>query len=253
MACRSSPPAESAAISTTLSFLGTGNYEAEGRYWNSFVVDGSILVEPSPSALPNLRKIGLRAADLDCVFISHFHPDHTFGWPFLTLELIRRHGDRPLTVVGPPGVADYLAEMMRLGNVGDLTDRLHDTVDVTYLEADGTSQVAGDTRFRAVKVEHVPQLECFGFLIERPGLTLGYSGDTRRCPGLDELAAHSDVLVVECNGVHPYHSHMDTGSLGELRADFPGPRFVLTHVGAGVEASGFDNTVLPDDFETLTF
>ena len=35
---------------TELTFLGTGNFLAPpGRYWNSFVLDGSVLVEPSPT------------------------------------------------------------------------------------------------------------------------------------------------------------------------------------------------------------
>ena len=67
--------------STAATFLGTGNYLAPDRYWNSFVLDGNVLVEPSPACLPNLRKSGLSAAALDVVVISHFHADHTFGWP----------------------------------------------------------------------------------------------------------------------------------------------------------------------------
>src|SRR5437899_1956364 len=98
---------------TQLTFLGTGNYLAPGRYWNSFLVD-RVLVEPSPTALPNLRRAGGRAADLEAVVISHFHPDHTFGWPFLVLELLMAGPESGLSVVGPPGVRDFLDEMMRL-------------------------------------------------------------------------------------------------------------------------------------------
>ena len=58
---------------TVLTFLGTGNYVAPGRYWNSFVVDGTVLMEPSPSCLPNLRRAGIAAAAIDTIFISHFH------------------------------------------------------------------------------------------------------------------------------------------------------------------------------------
>jgi len=44
---------------TELDFLGTGNFLAPpGRYWNSFVMDGSVLVEPCPTALPHLRAAG---------------------------------------------------------------------------------------------------------------------------------------------------------------------------------------------------
>src|SRR5215211_769702 len=68
---------------TRLTFLGTGNFSAPARYWNSFLIGDRVLVEPSPAVLPNLRKAGINPRAIDVVFISHFHADHTFGWPFL--------------------------------------------------------------------------------------------------------------------------------------------------------------------------
>lgn len=241
-----------------VTFLGTGNFLAPGRYWNSFVVDGSVLVEPSPTALPHLRRCGLAAADLDAVVISHFHPDHTFGWPFLLLEVVRyRTADRPFFVVGPPGVEAFLADMMALGAVSDIMDGARRRLDFRFVEVDGSWQDAGPLRFRAVEVEHVPDLRCFGYVFDRDGHTLGYSGDVHPCPGLDELAGASDVLVLECNGPHPPPlTHMDVESVRALRDKFPGVTFVLTHLGEGVDvavgAAGLADVVVPADFETLT-
>ena len=142
---------------TTATFLGTGNFLRPGRYWNSFVLDGNVLVEPSPTALPHLRRCGLTAADLDVVVISHFHPDHTFGWPFLLLEVVRTRpqGSR-FSVVGPPGVEAFLADMMALGAVTDIVAAAHRLLDLRYVEVDGSWQEAGPLRFRAIEVEHVP-------------------------------------------------------------------------------------------------
>jgi ribonuclease Z len=235
---------------TALTFLGTGNYLAQGRWWNSFVVDGSVLVEPSPSCLPQLRRAGLGADGIDHVLVSHFHPDHTFGWPFLVLELILHRGsDRPLHVVGPPGVEAYLDEMMRLGSVGELDDELDARVDVRYVEVDGSWQQAAGLRFRAVEVEHVPDLRCFGYLLDRGGTTVGYSGDTSPCAGLDELAAAADVLVLECNARHRSARHMDVASVADLHARFPDLRVLLTHVGDDVVAP--DGVELPGDLDVL--
>lgn len=238
---------------TSLTFLGTGNYLAPGRYWNSFVVDRTILVEPAPTALPNLRRCGMAASELDAILISHFHPDHTFGWPFLLLELLRRRDDRPLFVVGPPGVASFLGEMMELGGVLEVHDTANDRLDLRYVEVSGAWQVAGSLRFRAVEVEHVPHLRCFGYLLDRAGHTVGYSGDTRPCPGLEELAAASDVLVLECDGRHPlpWRSHMDVGSVNDLHRRFPDVRLVLTHLGDDVEPAELPGITVPDDFESL--
>src|SRR5687767_12597095 len=122
---------------TKLTFLGTGNYLAQGRYWNSFVMDGSVLVEPSPSALPNLRRCGIAAEAIDTVVVSHFHADHTFGWPFLLLEFLmarlRTNTTTPLSVVGPPGIEGYLAQMMDLGAVANVQHAAHANLDIAYV------------------------------------------------------------------------------------------------------------------------
>ena len=238
----------------TATFLGTGNYLTPGRYWNSFVLDGRVLVEPSPTVLPHLRRCGIPAADLDVVVISHFHPDHTFGWPFLLLEMVRtRRAEQPLSVVGPPGVRQFLADMMALGSVTDITTAAHEHLDVRYVEVDGTWQEAGALRFRAVEVEHVPHLRCFGYVMELEGRRVGYSGDVHLCSGLEELAGACDVLVLECNGPHPPPvTHMDTKSVEALRRKFPDVPFVLTHLGEGVDGGGIPDVITPEDFDTLT-
>jgi ribonuclease Z len=233
-------------------FLGTGNYLAPGRYWNSFVLDGRVLVEPAPTALPHLRRCGIPARDLDAVVISHFHPDHTFGWPFLLLELLRVGHDHPLPVMGPPGVEAFLDEMLRLAGVPDIADAAAALLDLRYVEVDGTWQHAGPFRLRAVEVDHVDHLRCFGYLFERDGRTVAYSGDCRPCAGLDELAAAADVLVLECNGGHPAPKvHHDPDDVRDLRRRFPEPRFVLTHLGADLDLAGLDGTVVPDDFDEV--
>src|SRR2546421_1408073 len=240
-------------VKTSVTFLGTGNFLAPDRYWNSFVLDAGVLVEPAATALPHLRRCGLAVERLDVIVISHFPPDHTFGWPFLLLELLTPHGDdRPLFVVGPPQVEAFLADMMRLAGVPNIQRAAHQELGLRYVEVDGSWQEAGALRFRAIEVEHVPHLRCFGYLFDRDTRAIGYSGDTRPCAGLDALAAASDVLVLECNGPHPPPlSHMDTDSVRSLRARFPGVPFVLTHLGDHVDASGIPEVTVPEDFETL--
>jgi ribonuclease Z len=241
---------------TSVTFLGTGNFLAPGRYWNAFVLGGRVLVEPSPTALPHLRRCGLAAADLDVIVISHFHPDHTFGWPFLLLEIVRqRAADRPLFIVGPPGVEGFLSDMMALGAVSDIVVEAHRRLDMRYVEVDGSWQDAGPLRFQAVEVAHVPDLRCFGYVLVLAGSTvrIGYSGDTHPCPGLDALASASDVLVLECNGPHPPPAtHMDVEDVAGLRERFPTVPFVLTHLGEGVGAGDIRDVIVPADFDTLT-
>jgi ribonuclease BN (tRNA processing enzyme) len=236
----------------TARFLGTGNYLTPGgRYWNSFVLDGSVLVEPAPTVLPHLRRCGIVASQIETVVISHFHPDHTFGWPFFLLEATRAGRTGPLFIVGPPGVRDFLASMLELGNVRSVQDAAHETLDIRYVEVDGSWQEAGGLRFRAVEVDHVPHLRCFGFLFDRGDRIVAYSGDTQPCAGLEELARAADVLVLECNGRHPWPGHMHLEAVRSLRTLVPGVPFVLTHVDADVDVADLVDVRLPDDFDEV--
>ncbi|MGD0749195.1 MAG: ribonuclease Z [Acidimicrobiales bacterium] len=242
---------------TELTFLGTGNFMAPpGRYWNSFVLDGNVLVEPSPTALPHLRRCGFAVDDMEVVVISHFHADHCFGWPFLLQAMAEAGGGRTLHVVGPPGLERHLANMMDAGAVRSVLHMAQERLDLRFTEVDGSWQQVGPLRLRAVEVVHVPYLRCFGYLFDRPGGVIAYSGDTTPCDGLTELARESDALVVECNGRHlppgATPTHMDEDSVRDLRAAHPDLRIVLTHLGEQVDTASIEGVTIPSDFERLT-
>ncbi|HEY6471577.1 MAG TPA: ribonuclease Z [Acidimicrobiales bacterium] len=238
---------------TELTFLGTGNFLAPpGRYWNSFVMDANVLVEPCPTALPHLRRCGFTPAGVDIVVISHFHADHCFGWPFLLQAMAEAGGGRTLHVVGPPGLEDHLADMIDVAKVRSTLEMAHERLDLHFVDVDGSWQEVGGLRFRAVEVEHVPYLRCFGYLFDRGDRTVAYSGDVHPCDGLRELARESDVLVLECNGSHDGPpTHMKESDVRELQAAFPDTRLVLTHLGEQVDVTSMPGVTIPGDFERL--
>jgi ribonuclease Z len=243
---------------TELTFLGTGNFVAPpGRYWNSFVMDASVLVEPSPTALPHLRRCGFGVDAIEVIVVSHFHADHCFGWPFLLQAAAELGGGRTVHVVGPPGIEAHLAGLNEAGAVRSVTEMAHANLDLRFVEVDRSWQEAGPLRFRAVEVVHVPYLRCFGYLFERAGQVIAYSGDTTPCEGLSDLAREADVLVVECNGRHTPSpgvppSHMDEESIRQLRGAHPDLHLVLTHLGEQVDTTSMPGVTIPDDFERLT-
>jgi ribonuclease Z len=49
-----------------------------------------------------VRSVGL--ADLDSVFLTHFHADHWLGLPGMLKSFALRDREQPLTVYGPPGL-----------------------------------------------------------------------------------------------------------------------------------------------------
>ena len=238
-----------------LTFLGTGNFQATAGYWSSFLIGDRILVESSPSVLPNLRVAGKRFDDVDVIFISHFHADHTFGWPFLLFTALRDRRASDLWVVGPPGIGEFLENMLKAGALDHVVKSVRERPGVFtlhYVEVTERPQEAARVRFRAVKVDHDPVLDCYGFLIEQDGRTIGYSGDTTLCPGLREIASKADALVMECNA-HTARSpvHLSFADVRAIREEFPSLPLIITHRAHDVDDGGLPNVLLPKDFETV--
>ncbi len=56
-----------------------------------------------------LRSVGL--AELDAVFITHFHADHWLGLPGMLKSFALRDRTTPLTVYGPRGLRELMGTM----------------------------------------------------------------------------------------------------------------------------------------------
>ena len=66
-----------------------------------------------------LMRSSLGLPDLDEIFLTHYHADHTLGLPGLLKTFALRGRELPLTVFGPPGLRELYADLRRL--VGRLT------------------------------------------------------------------------------------------------------------------------------------
>lgn len=238
-----------------LLFLGTGDVYADGRYWSSFLVNGRYLFDASPIVKPHLKRVGVALADIEAVFISHFHADHILGLPFLLFEYA--HGvsrSKDLTIVGPPGIEARVRTITEAGLPGLIDREAGYRLLFREVEDGVETEVAGAT-YVAREVVHVPDFPCFGYRVTIDGRTIAYSGDSTLCDALVDLAAGADVFVVECSlweegEVAP---HMGPNDIRELRRHLgPTPRFVLTHLGPGAHDPGIENTVLASDFARIS-
>jgi ribonuclease Z len=109
-----------------------------------------------------LRSVGL--ADLDSVFITHFHADHWLGLPGMLKSFALRERSEPLTVYGPRGLSS-LMDAMRV-----VYGRLPYGLDIVELEPAETVTRDGYL-IAAVPVRHKGEA-AFGYaLVEdsRPG------------------------------------------------------------------------------------
>jgi ribonuclease Z len=108
-----------------------------------------------------VRSVGL--ADLDAVFLTHFHADHWLGLPGLLKTFDLRGRQRPLTIYGPPGLREMISLGLRAAGRVRYELLLVELDPGAVLERDGY-------RIAAVPVSH--RIQALGYVIyedDRPG------------------------------------------------------------------------------------
>ena len=240
-----------------LSFLGSGNaFASGGRYWSSFLLHGRSLFQAPPTVLPHLQPLGVPLADIQAVFITHFHGDHFLGLPFLLLEyqyLTPRRDD--LHIIGPPGIQRLAEELtdiafpnLRQADAGYQRRYLEVTPD--------REQNVGDVRFRTLAMKHGGErLQCFGYRLTVGEKVVAYTGDTELCEDVFILVEGADVLVLDCNYAEDSGpQHLGLAEALEVRKRLPpSTTIILTHLEAEPDVRGVDGMLVAQDLATFRF
>jgi ribonuclease Z len=113
-----------------------------------------------------LLRAGLRpTSKLEVVCITHLHGDHLTGLPGILGTMTLESRSAPIDLIGPPGLAEYLEQMKRLGLV-----RPQYALRVKELQEPGLCFEGSGYRIHADLLSH--RLRAFGFRLEehdRPG------------------------------------------------------------------------------------
>jgi ribonuclease BN (tRNA processing enzyme) len=196
-------------------------FEAErrGRTWR-------VLVDLGSGALGALQKY-VDPLSVDAVFLSHLHADHCLDLcGFYVIRKYHPSGHQPrIPVYGPEGTADRMARAYDMP-----TDPgMHEEFD--FREYAGRVDL-GPFTVEPIPVEH--PVPAFGLRISCDGATVGYSGDTGPCEGLDAVASGVDVLLAEASFLsradNPTKLHLTGYECGETATRGRVARLVLTHV-----------------------
>jgi ribonuclease Z len=99
-------------------FLGTSaSAPTAGRAPTALLVRRGgerLLFDCAEGTQRQLMRSTLGLPDLEEIFLTHFHADHTLGLPGLLKTFALRGRETPLTVYGPPGVRDLLGDLRRV-------------------------------------------------------------------------------------------------------------------------------------------
>ncbi|MFH8487226.1 MBL fold metallo-hydrolase [Streptomyces longisporoflavus] len=189
-----------------------------------------VWVDAGSGTLAQLQRHA-RLDELDAIWISHLHADHTAD--LLTAYYGALYADvrlaAPIPLYGPPGIADRLAHFLTNGTV---RSPLESAFDVRELH-DGHRARVGRLTLTSRAVAH--GIPAFALRVAAGDRSLVYSGDTAPCANLTGLAEDCDVLLCEADsarqpadGDQVHHTPEDAG---DTAAAARAGRLIVTHVG----------------------
>lgn len=249
----------------TITVLGSGTPTPTAERWGSaFLVqvdDALIMFDCGPSATLKLVQAGFWPTDVDYLFFTHHHFDHDVDYPaFLLTRWDQSIGDENELQVFGPAPTEQLTEML-IGPDGafahDWKARInHPASQQVFVNRGGTlprpapSVNANDVgpgvvyegstwTQRAAPAVHVqPYLDSLAFRLETPSASIVFTGDTKPCDSVVELANGSDVMLCMCwdhqaNMVRTGETLAQCGTTGaaEMAAAASVDTLVLVHTG----------------------
>jgi ribonuclease BN (tRNA processing enzyme) len=182
-------------------------------------------------AVRGMLRSGIDPFDVDRVFFTHFHPDHTVD--IVPLLFAIKYGteeerERPLTLYGPEpfedffgGVADVWGEWMLGDYPTEIRELAHTCPSPLTLPG---------LRVSWAPAEHRP--ESIAYRLDGENGSFVYTGDTEYAESVVELSKGAHTLLIECSFPDdaPVPGHLTPGGVASIAREAGVERVVLTHI-----------------------
>ena len=255
-----------------LTLLGTGSPQPSpvraGPSQHLSIGGDSVLVDVGSGTVRRMVEVSLDAKDVDVIFVTHMHSDHTIDLAHALITGWIRYRTKPYTIVGPPQTNEFVARLLYAFEFDLKLRKLNERVgaDVMRVEVievnDGESFERDGWRATAVAVDHGYVKPSLGFVFEEDDRKLVISGDTSPCQAIVDASQGADLLVHELMRATPkgdphgaaleqvpllrrriLESHTCPHDMGTIARDAGVPKLVLTHLPADSDDAWVRETV----------
>ena len=220
-----------------LTVLGSGTSvphatRSSSAYWLE-TENGTLLIDCAASAIHRMAQEKLDWANLDAIWISHFHLDHVGGLaPFL---FGTKHAPdtqkrtKPLRIFGAKGLKNLLDAFDKANDYNLLKQPF--PVEITEIESLEAFEILPETQAVAISTPHTEESRAIR-ISENSGKSLVYTSDTGFSQDLPALARKADLFVLECSFVRnkQIDTHLELAEAIYLIRRAEPKKAVLTHL-----------------------
>ncbi len=187
----------------------------------------TILLDCGNGITWKLGKVGIDYLEVDYIFLSHFHPDHTSDLiPFLfATKHTQSKRKKPLHIFGAKGLMKFFSALKEAYREWIVPPELSICeIEEGILEFD-------DYKLTAKKTVHTESSQAYR--IDSEGKSLVYSGDTDYSESLIELARNTDALVIECSAPDEkskIKGHLAPNEVAQIANQSMARKVIITHL-----------------------
>ncbi len=208
--------------------------------------NGSILLDCSASAVQKMAAENLDWANLDAIWVSHFHLDHVGGIPAYLFGMKyasqTENRTKPLKIFGAKGLRRLIENFSAAGDYNLFKQRF--PLEIIEIEPLEKFEILLGIETVAAKTLHTD--ESFALhLRDADGKVLVYTADTGFEKTLGTLAKNADLLICECSFVKnkPVETHLELAEAMFLARYANPKKMLLTHFYPEWDAVDFDRKV----------
>lgn len=214
------------------------------------IKDKYLIFDTGPGSLRQLLFAGVTYLDIDQIYYSHFHPDHSLD--LVSILFAMRYNEpkrtKPLYITGPVGLKVFYEGLVAV--YGETIKPKN--FDLYLKEINKGELLYGDWKIIVEPIIHSSQ--SIGFRLESiDGKTMAYSGDTSYCDGILRLAERVAILILECSfpdnqGVE---GHLTPSLCARIANESRCEKLILTHFYPMCDPVVTDNKNLLNELKNI--